>query len=51
MEVRSSPGTVALDSFLVALLERDTFCLPHICCPIIHQASGTTDGLCVYLEQ
>ena len=45
-EVRSRPGTVALASVLVAFLERDAFCLPHVCCPISPPASGAADGLC-----
>lgn len=46
-EIRSSPGIVALTSFLVAFLERDAFCLPQACGSVNHWASGTADGLCL----
>lgn len=46
-EIRSSPGIVALTSFLVAFLERDAFCLPQASGSVDHWASGTADGLCL----
>lgn len=51
MEVSSSPGTVALASFLVAFSERDAFCFPQLCVQSTTEHLVQQMGSALYLEQ